>query len=410
MQGDQAAHISAQTGTIVFVGHGASRTGAPTSLLNAVRWTAQNKKYECIVLLGNGGPLVAEYAKHASVYLWNTKATPVSYPLPGSALLPSLLRKIGIMAKQANSKHHAEILSAVAKHDVRCIFNNTGVNGAILQALRTVSDAPVVSRIPELEGYMRKNNRNGSVDRILMLTDHFVAVSETVKANLVQRHSVPAERIDVVPGACAAARVRRGDATLRANQGLAEDAFLVGACGTLDYRKGVDLFIQLAHHCVNRLGRRDVHFCWIGACVSHDSCIEYKFEVEHLGLQDHLFFIGQVEETSVAFADLDVFALTSREDPFPLVMLEAARQGLPVVCFQDSGGATEFVDEAIGAAVPMLDIAAFAQAVLALRDTPERRHKLGEAAYQRSLSYTPERMACAIHRVIEQVAQQPVNT
>ena len=388
---------------ILFIGHGASRTGAPVSLLNIIKWTREHSDFDCHLILGNAGPLVDEYAKFASVQVWNITREQTGGHGPLAARMLSWIGR-GAMSLQ---QRHSAILAQLQALPIHCIFNNTGVNGHILEAVRSRTTAPIVSRIPELEGYMRKNNRNGSVDRILALTDHFVAVSEAVKKNLAQRHAVPAERIAVVHGASAAARTHRGETGLRTKLGLVDDTFLVGACGTLEYHKGVDLFIQLAHHCVNRLGRRDIHFCWIGACASQDSCIEYKFEVEHLGLQRHLFFIGQVEQTAPAFADMDVFALTSREDSFPLVMIEAARQGLPVVCFQDSGGATEFVDADIGAAVPMLDVAAFAQAVLALRDSPERQRSLGEAAYQRSLAYTPERMAGAIHRVIEQVAQQP---
>jgi hypothetical protein len=44
--------------------------------------------------------------------------------------------------------------------------------------------------------------------------------------------------------------------------------------------------------------------------------------------------------------------------------------------------------------------------VLALRDAPEQRHRLGEAAHRRSLPYTPDRMASACHRVIEQLVRQ----
>jgi glycosyltransferase involved in cell wall biosynthesis len=387
---------------ILFIGHDASRTGAPISLLNIIRWTREHSAFTCHLILGNSGPLTDEYAKYATVYIWSA---PRDHSGGHNAVASRLLSWLS-QGPPTAAQRQSKVLAQVQRLPIRCIFNNTGVNGHILEAVRARTAAPVLSRIPELEAYMRKNNRNGSVDRILALTDRFVAVSEAVKANLVRRHAVPADRIDVLHGASEAVRVRRGQAGLRAKFSLPEDAFLVGACGTLDYRKGIDLFIQLAHHCVNRLGRRDIHFCWVGSPVSPNSWIEYRFEAEALGLAGHLHFAGPIEDTAPAFAELDVFALTSREDPFPLVMLEAARQGLPIVCFQGSGGAVEFVDDEVGAAVPMLDIGAFARAVLALRDAPEQRLRLGEAAHQRSLTYTPERMASAFHRVIEQLVQQ----
>ena len=57
-------------------------------------------------------------------------------------------------------------------------------------------------------------------------------------------------------------------------------------------------------------------------------------------------------------------------------------------------------------AVLLDDKDAMAHAVLALKDSPEQRARLGEAAHQRSLAYTPDHMAEAIHRVIDLVAER----
>jgi glycosyltransferase involved in cell wall biosynthesis len=56
------------------------------------------------------------------------------------------------------------------------------------------------------------------------------------------------------------------------------------------------------------------------------------------------------------FAAFDVFALVSREDPFPVVCLEAASLGKPIVCFNSSDGEKEFVENDCGFVVPDLDI------------------------------------------------------
>jgi glycosyltransferase involved in cell wall biosynthesis len=44
----------------------------------------------------------------------------------------------------------------------------------------------------------------------------------------------------------------------------------------------------------------------------------------------------------------DGFLLTSRQDPFPLVMIEAAYLGKPIVSFP-SGGVSEFILDGMGA-------------------------------------------------------------
>jgi glycosyltransferase involved in cell wall biosynthesis len=77
---------------------------------------------------------------------------------------------------------------------------------------------------------------------------------------------------------------------------------------------------------------------------------------------------------------MDVFALTSREDPFPLVMLEAAARRLPIVCFEASGGGPEFVGNERGYIAPYLDTTAFSLHLDTLRRSAEIRKRMGLAA------------------------------
>ena len=65
-------------------------------------------------------------------------------------------------------------------------------------------------------------------------------------------------------------------------------------------------------------------------------------------------------DTVPYFLAADLFALTSREDPCPFVNLEAMESGLPVVAFEESGGAPEVLEGA-GICVPHLDVAAMAK-------------------------------------------------
>lgn len=382
---------------VVFIGHGASRTGAPASLLKVVRWIATNTDHPCIVLLGNAGPLVEDYSKYASVHIWNK---PIRTTATNQGIFDGLFGRFSKLALRSLERHQSGIIRQLKTHKIGCIFNNTGVNGHILEAVKPRSNAPVVSRIPELESYMRKNNRNGSVDKVLALTDYFVAVSNAVKTNLVDRHGVSPERVSVIYGSCDTKKVSASELRLREKLGIPPDAFLVGGCGTLEYHKGIDLFIQIANYCKTKLDCPEVYFCWIGVCVSQDSCIEYKYEVEQLELSKHFFFLGEIADTAPYFAEMNVFLLTSREDSFPLVMLEAARQGVPIACFEGGGGATEFVDDTVGVTLPLLDVEGMARAITDLKGSPELRARLGAKAYEKSMAYTPDRMGKEIHDVM----------
>ena len=80
------------------------------------------------------------------------------------------------------------------------------------------------------------------------------------------------------------------------------------------------------------------------------------------------------------FALFDVSVSLSREDPFPLVVLEAASMGKPTVCFDRAGGAKEFVEEDCGYVVPYLDIQAMSSKVVDLLKSVELRQRLGRNA------------------------------
>jgi hypothetical protein len=57
---------------------------------------------------------------------------------------------------------------------------------------------------------------------------------------------------------------------------------------------------------------------------------------------------------------MDVLALLSREYPFALVMLEAPAQGLPVVCFANSGEGPAFLGDDTELRAAFLDAVEFA--------------------------------------------------
>jgi glycogen(starch) synthase len=117
-------------------------------------------------------------------------------------------------------------------------------------------------------------------------------------------------------------------------------------------------------------------------------------------------FEGRVDDESLraAYASCDVFVAPSRFESFGLVLLEAMREGKPVVgCI--AGGMTEIVmHEVNGLLVPPGDADALAQAILRLLRSPELRRRMGEAGRALFLErFTSARMAEA-SSVLYQIA------
>jgi glycosyltransferase involved in cell wall biosynthesis len=100
----------------------------------------------------------------------------------------------------------------------------------------------------------------------------------------------------------------------------------------------------------------------------------------------------------------DILALVSREDPYPLAMLEAAQAERPIVCFADAGGAPEFVRDDAGIVVRYLDLRAMADAIWRLVDDASLRTALGTCAARRVREHhLVEQAGPELLRIIDEV-------
>jgi glycosyltransferase involved in cell wall biosynthesis len=72
----------------------------------------------------------------------------------------------------------------------------------------------------------------------------------------------------------------------------------------------------------------------------------------------------------IQFAEFDVFFLSSREDPNPLVVLESGKLGKPVLCFKGSGATDEIVEAGGGTMVTMESIEEMSLAIVQYSKNP----------------------------------------
>ncbi len=113
--------------------------------------------------------------------------------------------------------------------------------------------------------------------------------------------------------------------------------------GQTTYRKGFDLLPDFA----TELQGTHARIIWLGQLLD-DGLVEYTQQKLKHNTGIRVDVMGIQREDYYAYLSLaDGFLLTSREDPFPLVMIEAATLGKPIVAFP-SGGVTEFVEEGMG--------------------------------------------------------------
>lgn len=201
---------------------------------------------------------------------------------------------------------------------------------------------------------------------------HFITCASAVVDNLVEYLKIEKEKTSVVyefinyeGNKPDKVKVRQ----LKMELDIPPDAFVVGMCGTFEWRKSADLLPVLA--VILCQSHDDIHFIWLGADKESQLYKSVQFDLTKAGLKKKVHILDIQINSRPFFHLFDVFLMTSREDPFPLVNLESGMAGKPVICFQHSGGTEEYVAKGTGHVVPYLDIKSFTGKILNYYDDRE---------------------------------------
>lgn len=345
---------------LLFLGHAADRTGPPIYLRHFLRWLRAEKPevdFEVALLLG--GELLDDFRDLAP-----TSTCPELPPMPWSddeLAEVEQLRRVQ-MAQHAGCE----------------VVHINGAPCAELARLLPPGERVLLSHVHELE--IGLSHWLPEVDRQLLLGDaaQIFVPAKAVERNLVVNHGVDpgivAHHPEMVDVREAPPRLDPHERALaRAARGLPSDGYVVAMSGTVYWRKAFDIFLRLAWEVRDRHGDVPVTFLWLGGEPGAIGHAERMARV--IGVSEIVRFVPTRPDPLEWFQLVDLFALTAREDPFPLVCLEAASLGVPTVAF-DTGGMPELLDQGCGVVVPYPDVGAMAGAVADLLTDGERRAAL----------------------------------
>ena len=243
------------------------------------------------------------------------------------------------------------------------IYSNTITNGMVIDALAAPART-VITHVHELSHWIDNRVDPVGLARTMHHTDRFIAASRAVEAHLL-RMGVAPSMVDVVYETVDL-RERPSDnarTAIRRLHGIPPGAFVVGGVGTTDWRKAPDVFVQVAAALMRLRPHADLHFLWLGGHDGGLADAELRHDAVLAGLEGRVHFVAAQPNPLDYLSGFDVLALTSREDPFPLVCLEAASVGTPIVCFAGAGGAPSSSRPMPVCIVPYLDVHAFARAL-----------------------------------------------
>lgn len=305
------------------------RTGVPIALTRLATWPGTREAIDLHVVARTDGPLRADLERAR---------------VPAVALEPAGARTVPA-AVAAGAAHlgrpdaGSAIVGRAWRHRVRQLPRPDvvlvqGAGGWPVAEALHATDAPrVVLHLHELALGLHRSLTEAEQRRAFQLADRVLVVAEPV-ADLARSMGVPTERIMIAPGAVeVTAPLPRGRT----------DIVTIGEAG---WRKGTDRAIAAAHE-LRRIAPQ-LRWHWVGRSpepgwgFAHGSDVPVMFHSE----ADDPW--GVVEAPAA-------LVVPSREDPLPLVALEASIRGIPVVACAGSGGLDDLLADGRGWLVEPID-------------------------------------------------------
>ena len=342
---------------ILVFGHDAFPAGAQRNLLNMARCLKRQLNMDVVIFLIEGGDLLGEYERVGPTRVLGTDGS-------WREDLRNELRKYASLG-------------------TRKAICNTIATGEIAEILKS-ERYRVVSLVHELPTLIETKGLAHHCWRIAGNSDNIVFASRVVGDHFCDRYWPDDNKILIAPQGIVQNRhhskreVIRGQ--VRDELRLETNTQIVIGCGYGDTRKGIDLFVQMASDVRRRMGEQPVAFVWVGE-IELGMAPYVLADIERLELHDIFHVTGLTDDPGRYFLAADMFALTSREDPFPSVVLEAFDAYLPVVAFDGGGGYVDVVGDKTGKLVPYLDVGAMSEAIADLLKRDRVRKQIGESAH-----------------------------
>jgi glycosyltransferase involved in cell wall biosynthesis len=159
-------------------------------------------------------------------------------------------------------------------------------------------------------------------------------------------------------------------------QESARNRFVIFALGRLIPEKGFDLLIQAFAKICSSFPDWQLRIGGAGPCLDslRDLAAGY-------GIVDRVEFAGRIADPPTEYLKADIFALPSRAEGFPNVLLEAMSAGCAVVAFDCPSGPREIIlDQEDGILVRANDVDALARSLADLIESDALRSRLGHRA------------------------------
>ena len=302
---------------------------------------------------------------------------------------PDVKLRFGLWARATNFTR-----AFVRTNDIGLVYCNGASTCQIGYYAAKLNGIPVICHVHSPYG------RRYVLFNRLHLASHVIFVSKAVEESVRRKCRFKATS-EVVYNGVDLKRFRRAsslDLTWRQALAIPRDAVVFGQVSSLIPRKGIDILLRafqlLARHCPQS------RLVFVGDGPERS---EYVRLAESLGIGREVVWTGHQPDPLPYYQHVfDVNVLSSRNDAFPLTLLESAACGIPAIATKVDG-IPEAIDHGrTGFLFDREDHEALSQKMLILARDSRLRTDLGRAARARALDHFSEARFCdAIQNAID---------
>ncbi len=159
---------------------------------------------------------------------------------------------------------------------------------------------------------------------------------------------------------------------------------IVIAAGRIAHVKGFDRLIEIWSLIKNNISDWELHIYGEGTPSYLDML---RGKLREYGLEKQVFLKGQTNDIQGKLLNASIYAMTSHNECFPLILLEAQACGLPVISFDCPHGPRNIIQPQSGILVPNGDIKMFAQQLLGLIQNPEKLARMSIKGRENVFNY-----------------------